>query len=61
MNNIRRDIGLKGGLYRRIKRGEAHFIGHYNELARKVKKILELLDFFSLLGRPAALHAAGNC
>ena len=37
-NNIRRDIGLKRGLYRRIKRGEAHFIGQYNELARKVKK-----------------------
>ena len=38
MNNIRRDIGLKGGLYRRIKRGEAHFKGQYNELARKVRK-----------------------
>ena len=37
-NNIRRDIGLKRGLYRRIKRGEAHFIGQYNELDRKVKK-----------------------
>ena len=36
-NNIRRDIRLKRGLYRRIKRGEAHFIGQYNELARKVK------------------------
>ena len=37
-NNIRRDIGLKRGLYRRIKRGEAHFKGQYNELARKVRK-----------------------
>ena len=39
-NNIRRDIGLKGGLYKRIKSGEAHFIGQYNELARKVKKYI---------------------
>ena len=37
-NNIRRDIRLKRGLYRRIKRGEAHLVGQYNELARKVEK-----------------------
>ena len=37
-NNIRRDIGVKRGLYKRIKWGEVHIIGQYNELARKVKK-----------------------
>ena len=37
-NTIRRDIGLKRGLYRRIKRGETQAIGLYSELARKVRK-----------------------
>ena len=37
-NTVKRDIGLKRGLYRRIKRGETHVTGQYNELARKVKK-----------------------
>ena len=37
-SSIRREIGLKRGLYRRIKRGEVQVVGQYNELARKVKK-----------------------
>ena len=32
------EIGLKRGLYGRIKRGEAQVVGQYNDLARKVKK-----------------------
>ena len=41
-NNIRRDIGLKRGLYRRIKRREEHIVGQYNELTRKLKKDFRL-------------------
>ena len=37
-NSIRKNIDLKRGLYRRIKRGDVQFRGQYNELARKVKK-----------------------
>ena len=37
-SSIRREIGLKRGLYRRIKRGEVQVVGQYNDLARKVKK-----------------------
>ena len=37
-SSSRKEIGLKRGLYRRIKRGEVQVIGQYNELARKVKK-----------------------
>ena len=35
---IRREIGLKRGLYWRIKRGEVQVVGQYNDLAKKVKK-----------------------
>ena len=37
-SSIRREIGLKKGLYRRIIRGEVQVVGQYNNLARKVKK-----------------------
>ena len=37
-SSIKRKIGLKRRLYRRIKRGEVQVVGHYNDLARKVKK-----------------------
>ena len=37
-SSIRSEIGLKRGLYRRIKRGEVQVVGQYNDLARKVKK-----------------------
>ena len=37
-SSIRREIGLKRVLYRRIKSGEAQVIGQYNDLAGKVKK-----------------------
>ena len=37
-SSIRREIGLKRGLYMRIKRGEVYIVGQYNDLARKVKK-----------------------
>ena len=37
-SSIRREIRLKTGLYRRIKREEAEVVGQYNDLARKVKK-----------------------
>ena len=37
-SNIRREIGLRRGLYRIIKRGEVKVVGQYNDLARKVKK-----------------------
>ena len=35
---IRREIGLKRGLYRRIKWVEVQIVGQYDDLARKVKK-----------------------
>ena len=35
---IRREIRLKRGLYRKIKRGEVQVVGQHNNLARKVKK-----------------------
>ena len=37
-SSIRREIGLKRGLYRIIKKGEAQFVGQYNDQARKGKK-----------------------
>ena len=37
-SSIKRKIGLKRGLYRRIKRGEVQVVGQYNNLAGKVKK-----------------------
>ena len=37
-NSIRRDIGLKRGLYKKIKEGDTQLGGRYNDLARKVKK-----------------------
>ena len=37
-NSIRRKIGLKRGLYKRIKRREVQLVGQYNDQARKVKK-----------------------
>lgn len=37
-SSIRKNIDLKRGLYRKIKRGEVQFLGQYNDLARKVKK-----------------------
>ena len=37
-SSIRREIGLKKGLYRRIKRGEVQVVWQYNDLTRKVKK-----------------------
>ena len=36
-SSIRREIGLKRGLYRRIKRGEVQVVGQYNDLG-KLKK-----------------------
>ena len=36
-SSIRREIGLKKGFYRRIKR-EVQVVRQYNDLARKVKK-----------------------
>ena len=37
-SNIRREIGLKRRLYKRIKKGEVQVVGQYNDLVRKVKK-----------------------
>ena len=37
-SSIRKEIRLKRGFYRRIKRGEVQVVGQYNDLARKVKK-----------------------
>ena len=37
-SSIRREIGLKRGLYKRIKREEVKVVGQYNDLARKVKR-----------------------
>ena len=37
-SSIRRKIGLKRGLYRRIKRRKVQVIRQYNDLIRKVKK-----------------------
>ena len=37
-SSIRREIGLKTRLYRKIKREEVHVVEQYNDLARKVKK-----------------------
>ena len=37
-NEIKREIELKRGLYRRIKRGETQVVGQYKDLAREVKK-----------------------
>ena len=37
-SSVRREIGLKSGLYKINKRGEVQVVGQYNNLARKVKK-----------------------
>ena len=37
-SSIRRNIGLKRELYKRIKRREVQVVGQYNDLARKAKQ-----------------------